>query len=1390
MKQSIIFTCLPHRIDEQKNLHFSVLVSLRLENAVSTDLASYPDMENWVKKIMDANYRIRLKNGKEYPVKLDESKLDEDLWLKLMHKDIRVDGFQQEDLTDARIHSYPIKHIQSFILDTYKKMGIESPDRLVDPSVLRDPKGLGQISRYKERDTPKQKPSNSTYAKVPVYKESDFLDVDEDTRKRMDAVRKKNGFIPFQKQADPKRDFAQFQDFHKTNKPTRKIPLLKIKKPEFEFHDILAVSSNYSQIQRKLGLILDFSFEAPNNFSKQNAFRLLVEEMDFTIETEVSVPLSAYRLTSNGFYADAKENSQVNMGFVKINTDQFTAFQIDTDGIALKVNQMVDNKIQEAVKLKVVELDLGQSKKFSKGVVPKDPPEKEGLPALRSAGIGIARNGMGEHLNARFVKAKQLQLKIIDPSELDVDLKLILSSEVLYAEDLVQGYRMDVAYSSDPEKWYSLHMRKDSYSYFDSDNAEEFIDDILPDEGFIQLAAAEDTEEANELFVGENMIRWEGWSLSVPKPGFAINESEDDNIDPSKRVDYVNNSKNLEAKKYQFDSTREFRLHAATEAVKGSLPRLRFGRDYMLRVRTVDLAGNSVSVNLQAEKVSESVIRGFRYYRFDALMTPVLLLGSELKDGEALEELVIRSNHNLSTEEFQQAYGAVDLSENTKATRHFLPPKNSQLIAEQHSKFDKAFGENPQVAKEIYQLISSHEVQLENGQNGKEKVYKGDKVDLIYLPDPAAIGVALFLADGYDDSHSQSFSPRLFSFFTNSELSPSDTNVNVSDDEWYKAKSLRIQLAEGETTFDWNASDRLLRVSLPKGERIKLKFSTFWRSKDVEEFSGMWQLLKEENPVNISKLRELVYTGRHWMISPARELELTHAVLLPVVAPKIEEIIPDRDYSDTYTWLNTRFSVHGFSTHKVEYRARWRDATDDPRSTQPDWKENSGNIKGVQVDYHDKSITKGNLPEKKDPSKQIKMQGQNQMEIKPLKATLNSEFSGALKHKFGDSKHRYVDYQPEGTTRYSEQFEKLAKAEGLEFSRDGEWLERVNILSSDRPKAPLLDYVIPTFEWRKTKTQNVMRQHRLGGGLRVYIKRPWFSSGEDEMLAVLLPGNDPSKFKQSLMAVGGSSGFNSMVSHWALDPIRPSKPETMNYPAINDFRHNPTVGNALVYPGREDVKVNCVAYPVEFDKERKLWFADFAINHGKMYFPFVKLALARYQPHSVRKGNRDVCLSSVVMADYIQLVPERLATLTFKKDNMNSRFTLQIEGVISNALDQNGNTGNFISISFVDPQLVQPIYGMVSDGRNEESLTEEGVRIPISGKNVINNYFTISREFKLSRKYKDQALQVIVQEYEGSPNSLNRTSSLLKISEENQARMVYADVFKINAPNKDKIDLK
>ncbi|KPV46237.1 hypothetical protein SE17_43490, partial [Kouleothrix aurantiaca] len=69
-------------------------------------------------------------------------------------------------------------------------------------------------------------------------------------------------------------------------------------------------------------------------------------------------------------------------------------------------------------------------------------------------------------------------------------------------------------------------------------------------------------------------------------------------------------------------------------------------------------------------------------------------------------------------------------------------------------------------------------------------------------------------------------------------------------------------------------------------------------------------------------------------------------------------------------------------------------------------------------------------------------------------------------------------------------------------------------------------------------------------------------------------------------------------------------------------------------PGR----VGVVGFPVEYDPERQMWFCDITLNvDGSSYTPFVRMALARYQPHALA----DAKLSRVVLADFAQLTPDR-----------------------------------------------------------------------------------------------------------------------------------------------------
>ncbi len=78
-----------------------------------------------------------------------------------------------------------------------------------------------------------------------------------------------------------------------------------------------------------------------------------------------------------------------------------------------------------------------------------------------------------------------------------------------------------------------------------------------------------------------------------------------------------------------------------------------------------------------------------------------------------------------------------------------------------------------------------------------------------------------------------------------------------------------------------------------------------------------------------------------------------------------------------------------------------------------------------------------------------------------------------------------------------------------------------------------------------------------------------------------------------------------------------------------------------------DAAVNVAAHAVRYDTDRDLFACDIQVRPGNAYSPFIRLALARYQPSSLP----DAHLSRVVLADFVQLAPDRSATVVFNQQN-------------------------------------------------------------------------------------------------------------------------------------------
>jgi hypothetical protein len=121
------------------------------------------------------------------------------------------------------------------------------------------------------------------------------------------------------------------------------------------------------------------------------------------------------------------------------------------------------------------------------------------------------------------------------------------------------------------------------------------------------------------------------------------------------------------------------------------------------------------------------------------------------------------------------------------------------------------------------------------------------------------------------------------------------------------------------------------------------------------------------------------------------------------------------------------------------------------------------------------------------------------------------------------------------------------------------------------------------------------------------------------------------------------------ITQWGKDPIwSAAAPPSQAMPLPEHFINAITMGTELTLDELSNgpfIPFTAVGHKVDYDDQhgRRLWYCDIEMNMGEAYFPFVRLALARYQPQSLA----DAHLSRVVLADFIQLLPDRSASITF-----------------------------------------------------------------------------------------------------------------------------------------------
>ena len=277
-----------------------------------------------------------------------------------------------------------------------------------------------------------------------------------------------------------------------------------------------------------------------------------------------------------------------------------------------------------------------------------------------------------------------------------------------------------------------------------------------------------------------------------------------------------------------------------------------------------------------------------------------------------------------------------------------------------------------------------------------------------------------------------------------------------------------------------------------------------------------------------------------------------------------------------------------------------------------------------------------------------------------------------------DTKYRRVAYTAVATTRFREYFPPSITDDPAKITRTGADgalqppdaanpvlpppvnashplpLGVVDVPSTARPQTPKLLYVVPTFGHElQAGRDGSMTSIRSGGGLRIYLERPWYSSGDGELLGVVL-APEYNGFIQATRRVLRPTLKAPDASHltqWGLSPAQVSRGLPAPYaPKLDQFTAAELSANGISIDEQPGTAVAVAGHQVAYDADRRLWYCDITLDPGEAYYPFVRLALARYQPNSVG----DAELSRVVLADFMQLAPDRTASIVI--DDQDTRL--------------------------------------------------------------------------------------------------------------------------------------
>jgi hypothetical protein len=1427
---TILWTALPHGLSEEngkKYLNLSVFASIRLYNSKEGDVPLFPNYDeimDWTGKVKSGlKFHVVFDGGPTIgpdAVEWDSSKLDPSLWKKIFTAKTSVTPYLQNDAApDYHIVSYPAKTIQDFVTAQYTDIAIQYPDHFPEPAEVNTRFEKLNMFSVPAAGGRAQQPVRATLRQNFIQKLSGMsARLTTSIGNALDRVLE-SGATPLKPETESAlqviaqdlhtskytssepgnfaKAVAQFALFHASqNTAKSKAPsTAKLAIPSFEFHEGLSQLGEYPELMKVLGLIVDLKIPYATNPPSGTSVYVVPQWSAAFKANTLNLPGKTRLDTTSYWPAPDATTSDIKNGLLDLsNAAKFDVVQLDLDGAVFKLMNMERTLVgeeQQATEEKPVLLaDAGPPDIQSIKPITQLGFLKAGnaaLPSLRTTGLSVVKVNRPAALVSLINQTANANKTVVHaqanpsavPKATASNVMLIFNSPQVQttwtADQLIRGYRIDI-WDSETKKWNSLCKRIGTYKVGNQ------IVTLPADEGCVSLAISKPGDNSQNIErLSEALFKWDGWSLVAPRPGKLIRDTESP-------VDTNN-----------LNVVNSMGVSVTFTPPAQSLPKLRFGMRYRIRARVVDLAGNSRTLAEFANDDFQHATPEKPYLRYEPVSSPSLVYRTKNKPGESIENIIIRSNYDTTSDDYDKKNSLKEYP----TERHVVAPRTSETIVEMHGKFD---GMTPH---ESYDLIANQKDSAFGMPNDPNKptplpgsqgvLIPGETVTVPYLPDPLAQGATLRF---YDKEWKLLWSIETHTFY--------DSAV------WPNPRSFRLRVAEGDGKPQWEADGpRILTVYVPKAGFFHVRYSCSIQEDDLSN-QALWKMVEDRDPSNFSDLKKTARNGLHWMLTPFREMTIVHAVQQPLQEPKFDKLVPIKDIvGGTYALLHARITNDAKSTARLDVRATWDEPVDDLLAKKWTTLHGEAHVFDLSVTDKDDTLTvgepetpaqhEGGVAAGEDQTLKLhavltadkkSVKGQKSIVLGPGKV---SGVFDVKKHEFGDTKYRKVKYTAVATTRFRENFldlidpehyaeliappgtqknvKKLAlgdkavpqeKNPAIPLTR--ETSVEVKVLNSARPALPKILYVIPVFEWERKEDDGSIIRRRCGGGFRVYMDRPWYSSGDEEMLGVVIA-------RDHSIISADDHPMKTMVTQWGLDPIWKSAGKMKSAPTLADFPAADRKQNGVTLEERPKDLVDIAGFQVLYDEDRRLWYSDIFINPGQTYFPFVRLGLVRYQPNSIA----NCFISRVVLTDFVQVIPDRVAAVTYESPQ---KIKIQVAGVFGLSKD--------IDIKELEKTPAELLSSAYMTATLERHATDGDLGwIPLNPKQPPNPMIMVvdpeamipekvystkmlwSKEFNLTEPLKNprgqNGLRVVIKEYEKYQGQNNQIVP----------RLIYADAIEL-----------